>query len=50
MIERSRLYLYNIVEELEKRGMPMEIALLPMIESGYNPGLFRARTRPASGS
>ena len=36
-IERSRLYLYFITEEVEKRGMPMEIALLPMIESAYNP-------------
>ncbi len=40
MIERSRLYLYYIVEEVGKRGMPMEIALLPMIESGYNPGAY----------
>jgi len=40
MIERSRLYLFYIVEEVEKRGMPMEIALLPMIESGYNPGAY----------
>lgn len=37
MIERSRLYLFYIVEEVEKRGMPMEVALLPMIESGFNP-------------
>lgn len=37
MVSRSRRYLYHIVEELEKRGMPMEIALLPMIESAYNP-------------
>ena len=36
-MERSRLYLFHIVEEVEKRGMPMEIALLPMIESAYNP-------------
>jgi len=36
-VERSRLYLYFIAEEVEKRGMPMEIALLPMIESAYNP-------------
>jgi membrane-bound lytic murein transglycosylase D len=35
--ERSRLYLFHIVEEVEKRGMPMEIALLPMIESAFNP-------------
>ena len=40
MIERSRLYLFYIVEEVDKRGMPMEIALLPMIESGYNPGAY----------
>lgn len=37
MIERSRRYLYHIVGEVERRGMPMEIALLPMIESAYNP-------------
>ncbi len=37
MVVRSRRYLFHIVEELEERGMPMEIALLPMIESAYNP-------------
>jgi membrane-bound lytic murein transglycosylase D len=37
MIERSQKYLFHIVEEVEKRGMPTEIALLPMIESAYNP-------------
>ena len=37
MIERSRRYLYYIVTEVEKRGMPLETALLPMIESAYNP-------------
>ena len=37
MIERSSRYLYHVVEEVEKRDMPMEIALLPMIESAYNP-------------
>ncbi len=30
-------YLYYILEEVEKRGMPSEIALLPMIESTFNP-------------
>jgi membrane-bound lytic murein transglycosylase D len=44
MIERSHRYLYFIVEELEKRNMPTEIALLPMIESAYNPQAYsRAR-------
>ena len=37
MIERSRRYLYHIVTEVETRGMPLEIALLPMVESAFNP-------------
>ncbi len=37
MIERSRPYLYHIIAELEKRGMPTELALLPIVESAYNP-------------
>jgi membrane-bound lytic murein transglycosylase D len=37
MVERSRLYLHHVVEELEKRNLPTEIALLPMVESAYNP-------------
>ncbi|MBL0351726.1 MAG: transglycosylase SLT domain-containing protein [Dechloromonas sp.] len=37
MVERSRPYLHYIVEELEARGMPTEIALLPMVESSFNP-------------
>jgi membrane-bound lytic murein transglycosylase D len=36
-VERSSRYLYYIVEQVEKRGMPSEIALLPIIESAYNP-------------
>jgi len=38
--ERSQRYLFFIVEEVEKRGMPTEIALLPMIESAFNPGAY----------
>ncbi len=37
MVERSRRYLYHIVEELERRGLPTELALLPMVESAFNP-------------
>ena len=40
MTERGKRYLYFIVDEVEKRGMPMEIALLPMIESAFNPGAY----------
>ncbi|MBI5430890.1 MAG: transglycosylase SLT domain-containing protein [Nitrosomonadales bacterium] len=38
MTERARRYLFYITEEVERRGMPSEIALLPMIESAFNPG------------
>lgn len=37
MTERSRKYLFHIVEELEMRGMPTELALLPFVESAFNP-------------
>jgi len=36
-VDRGSLYLHHIVEEVEKRGMPMEIALLPVIESAFTP-------------
>ena len=35
--ERGSLYLHYIVERLEERNMPLELALLPVIESAYNP-------------
>jgi membrane-bound lytic murein transglycosylase D len=35
--ERARRYLHHIVEEIERRNMPTELALLPMVESSYNP-------------
>ncbi len=37
MTARGGRYLFYIVEELDKRGMPTEIALLPFIESAFNP-------------
>lgn len=37
MTERSRKYMFHIVEELERRGMPSELALLPFVESAFNP-------------
>ncbi|MHB1677014.1 MAG: transglycosylase SLT domain-containing protein [Sulfuriferula sp.] len=47
MVERSRRYLFHILGEVEKRGMPTEIALLPMVESAYNPMAYS--TSHASG-
>jgi membrane-bound lytic murein transglycosylase D len=44
MAERSRKYLFHIVEEIERRGLPTELALLPFIESAFNPQAYsRAR-------
>jgi membrane-bound lytic murein transglycosylase D len=37
MTERSSRYLFHIVEEIERRNLPMELALLPFIESAFNP-------------
>ena len=37
VFERAQRYLHYITSELEKRGMPAELALLPIIESAYNP-------------
>ena len=35
--QRAEIYLHYIVEEVERRGLPMEIALLPLVESTLNP-------------
>jgi membrane-bound lytic murein transglycosylase D len=40
MVERGSHFLFHIVEEIERRKMPAEIALLPMIESAYNPQAY----------
>jgi membrane-bound lytic murein transglycosylase D len=37
MTERGGRYLYHIAEELQKRNMPMDLALLPFVESAFNP-------------
>ena len=47
IFRRGSRYLYYIVTELEKRGMPLELALLPVVESAFNPVAY-SRSR-ASG-
>ncbi len=37
---RASRYLYHVVQELEKRNMPTELALLPIIESAFNPQAY----------
>jgi len=39
-VDRGSLYLHYIVEQVEKRNMPMEVALLPVIESAFNPKAY----------
>ena len=34
---RASLYMHHIVQEIEARGMPLELALLPVIESAFEP-------------
>lgn len=44
IVQRSRRYLFHIMEEVEARAMPTEIALLPIVESAFNPKAYsRAR-------
>jgi membrane-bound lytic murein transglycosylase D len=40
---RATPYLYFVVHSVEQRGLPSELALLPMIESGYNPTAVSVR-------
>jgi len=40
MIERARKYLYYVVDEINRRGLPTELALLPFVESAYNPDAY----------
>ncbi|GMQ95841.1 MAG: LysM peptidoglycan-binding domain-containing protein [Gammaproteobacteria bacterium] len=35
--ERARLYLHHVVSEVERRNLPGELALLPVVESAYQP-------------
>lgn len=37
MAARAGKYLYYIIEEINRRGLPTELALLPFVESAYNP-------------
>jgi membrane-bound lytic murein transglycosylase D len=37
VVERGRPYLHHIVSEIERRGLPMELALLPIVESAFDP-------------
>ena len=46
MTDRGSRYLFHIVEEVQRRGLPTELALLPFIESAFNPEAM-SRSRAA---
>ncbi len=35
--QKAAPYLYLVMQEIDKRDMPMELVLLPIVESAYNP-------------
>ncbi len=37
VVQRASLYLYHVVDELERNDVPLEMALLPIVESAYDP-------------
>ncbi len=37
LMQRSTKYLYYVVDEIDRRGLPTELALLPFVESGWDP-------------
>jgi membrane-bound lytic murein transglycosylase D len=37
VFQRGQRYLYHVITEVEARGMPLEFALLPVVESAYEP-------------
>jgi membrane-bound lytic murein transglycosylase D len=47
ILQRGRPYLYHIVNETRRRGLPGELALLPAIESAFDP--FARSPQGASG-
>ncbi len=47
MTDRSRKYLFYILQEVQRRGLPTELALLPFVESAFNPDALS--TAKASG-
>lgn len=40
MLHNSEPYLYYIMDEIKKRNMPSELALIPLVESNFNPQAF----------
>jgi len=50
VFQRGQRYLYHVVTEVEARGMPMEFALLPVVESAYEPFAYSVSRAADCGS
>jgi membrane-bound lytic murein transglycosylase D len=37
ILQRGRPYLYHILDEITQRGLPTELALIPVVESAFDP-------------
>ena len=48
IFKRAQPWIYYIVDELERRDMPGEIALLPIVESAYDPVSYTHLTLPTT--
>ncbi|HEY0803318.1 MAG TPA: hypothetical protein VGD54_20960, partial [Steroidobacteraceae bacterium] len=46
VFQRGQRYMYHIITEVEARGMPLEFALLPVVESAFEPFAY-SRSRAA---
>ena len=38
--ERAQPFLYEVIEQIEQRGLPLELALVPFVESAFNPDAY----------
>ena len=47
VVTRAQPFLYYIVDEIEKRDMPMELVLLPIVESAFDPFAYSHTRRTA---
>ncbi|MCH9644118.1 MAG: LysM peptidoglycan-binding domain-containing protein [Gammaproteobacteria bacterium] len=43
LTHNAQPYIYYVYQQTQKRGMPAEVALMPMIESNYNPFVYSPR-------
>jgi len=50
VMSRGELYLYHIVEELEDNNLPLELTLLPVVESAYDPFAYSGSHASGLGS